>query len=185
MVNVISINPNPSGWSGNQFDALWSGPNLAYHAGHLPNTAGFLAAADGEDYAYHARTRHNTFQNVATVVGDTYELCGLLANPEDPDIPGLINNPNGAIAAVYVDGQAVVTVGEYEWEEFCYTFTATSTSTEISFGLLQEDSGGPSADTSYLIIDNLSLTAVVPEPSTALFSAAGLMACAFRRKRSK
>ena len=115
-------------------------------------------------------------QSVTLVSGTSYTLTGLLGNPERTSS---INNPNGAIASVFIDGIAVASELEGDWSNFSHTFTATGTSAVISYGLSQSDNASQ-----FVVVDNLVLAESVPEPSSTLLLGLGSLGLIVRRKRA-
>jgi len=115
-------------------------------------------------------------QSVSLVNGTSYTLTGLLGNPEKT---GSINNPNGAIASVFIDGVAVASELEGEWSNFSHTFVAGSNSAVVSYGLSQSDNASQ-----FVVVDNLVLSETVPEPSSAILLGLGSLGLLVRRKRA-
>jgi len=177
-----TVNAITGAVTANSYTAAWVAGTLKFTGGWMDSQEslpGVLAALGGANYG----TRNSTyavspltFQDVVTVAGTSYNLSGLLANAEKA---GALNSaPAGAIASVLVDGVAVVNQYEGQWTNFSYTFTAASNSTRISFGITQSDLG-----TNWMGVDDLSLIAVVPEPSSTLLLGLGSLGLFVRRNR--
>jgi hypothetical protein len=97
-------------------------------------------------------------QTVTTTIGTEYQLAFWVGNVVDPDgIFGVTStvevqiDGSDAYSAVNANGTGTMTL---DWEEFSFTFVATSASTTVGF--INED---PSNDTSNFI-DNVTLVAV-------------------------
>ncbi|BCW99738.1 MAG: hypothetical protein KatS3mg024_2565 [Armatimonadota bacterium] len=123
------------------------------------NAAG-TPAADGEQYVeLDSNQSSRIFQIVTTDVGQGYELSWWFS-PR----PGTLERDN--YLGVYVDDVLVATSGpqaglggyQNSWTRFSYVFTATQTSTKISFADL-----GPS-DSVGTYLDDVRLVAI-PEPA--------------------
>lgn len=169
--------------TGTVFDGVFVGKvsfgTTAFTGGWLDaieDLPGVQAAMDGNNFHYNSADHFFCFQDVVTVSGSSYTLTGLLGNGE---IAAGQNGTLGAIAAVFVDGVAAVSHLEGDWSNFSHTFTAATNSTRISFGFVQGD--GPASQV--MGVDNLSLVASVPEPSSALLLALGSLGLIARRRR--
>lgn len=132
----------------------------------------------GISFASLAAGRNNiTYQDVVTVAGQQYSISGFIGNAEGR---GNINNPFGAIAAVFVDNAPIFTVLEGEWGSFNHNFTASNAgTTRISIGFTQTD-----PLSSFMIADDFKLISVpIPEPSSSILMMLGFSGLLLRRSR--
>ena len=92
-------------------------------------------------------------QNISTVVGQKYRLTfdfggnpqwQQLAYPNDSSLKAMDVFVNGAISGVYSVNTAGVPVTDAQWTKESVVFTATSTSTQISFDSLNGSASNPS-----------------------------------------
>jgi hypothetical protein len=116
-------------------------------------------------------------QTVATVVGQQYLLSfhvGRVAFNNGPSFPYVAD----ATVNLKINGGALVpftnsgvTNGQIHWTQFDYAFVATSASTNLSFlnGTPAGVGGSSAAE-----LDNVSLVAVVPEPTSFALLGFGL-----------
>lgn len=136
------------------------------------------------------------FQDVATIAGRQYDLSFWVGNATGSGAP------NTAYTLYYTQSSAVelqiaaapvatytnsnVTLGDVNWQQFSYSFTATGSSTRVAF--LNRTADGPSIFDNYLGLDDVVLTeriSAVPEPSTwamIIIGFAGVGLMAYRRK---
>ncbi len=123
-------------------------------------------------------------QSVATTSGQRYSLKFWVGNVTGS---GGGNTPfytfssdvelqiNGVAAGLF--SNANVTVGTVNWQQYSYAFTASGPMTQIAF--LNRTNLGDS----YLGLDDVSLTAGVPEPSTWAMMLVGFAGLAFTARR--
>ncbi len=174
--------PINGGWTGTTNAITWADQPSGLDGPWLEgeNLVNIIASGQGT-YAGYIWNSQNSLnkanQTVATTNGVSYTLTGLLGNAEKTST---INNPNGAIAAVFVNGAAVATKQEGEWGTFSHTFTATA-STIVSYGFSQNDDGSM-----FVVVDDFKLveTASIPEPTSTLLVGMGSLALFLRRKRA-
>ena len=142
------------------------------------NVAG--TAEEGHNYVeLDANSNSSMSQSFATVVGGVYDLSFYYSNRAGTDAA-----TNGlTFSAGSLSGTAPLlaanNTGDNVWSLYSTTFTATSTTTTLAFAAAgTSDSYGSS-------LDNISVTAAVPEPETYALMLAGLAAMGYfvRRRR--
>jgi hypothetical protein len=122
-------------------------------------------------------------QTIATVVGQQYNLSFYFGgNSQWQEYIGILPNDspfkamdvfvNGAISGVYGVDTAGVPVTDAQWTKENVVFTATSTSTQISFDSLNGSASNPSDFGPFL--DGVSVSAAVPFPASAWLLLSGL-----------
>ena len=171
-----------SEWSGGSEAIAWDPQPSGIHGGRLETSDGLVgisAAREGDFLAFVSDPVVETFQIVATTVGTTYNISGLLGNGENASRVQSGAN-GGAIAGAFINDVAVFEIEEGEWANFSETFVATSDLTKISIGFVQPDANSSSI---FLVADNFSLVAV-PEPSSVILSALGFFGLLMQRRRS-
>ena len=148
-------------------------------------------AEDGVNFVELDSTQNSSMsQTLTTVVGQTYALSFYYSNravsPYNGQLPGgVVPVSSDGLSVSY--GEGVVTVGvlptnsthDNVWTLYTTEFTATSTSTVLTFAALgTSDSFGTS-------LDNVSVTAV-PEPAQLAMMGAGLLVVAgLARRRNR
>jgi hypothetical protein len=144
------------------------------------NVAG--KAKDGSNYAeLDANVNGSITQSFATIAGTAYTLSFWYSNRTDTAVAtnGLsFGLGNGWIAA---PGLAANNSGDNQWSQVNYNFIAGGATTTLSFMATgNNDSYGSS-------LDNISVTAAIPEPSTYALMFGGLAAVGFvaRRRRQR
>ena len=119
-------------------------------------------------------------QDIATILGRTYRLSYLAETS--------VNRGN-ALTEIQIAGNSTTTFEDrtpatppYRWVKFSHTFVADSFSTRVSFAA-KVPGNDPITGAQ---IDRVSVTEVVPEPtSLAIFGAIGLAGLVARRKRKQ
>ena len=136
-----------------------------------------IAPHSGSHYAGFGawgRIEDTIVQSLATIPGESYTFTFWLAH----DSTGNVNNFTASWNGTPI--LALQNADVFGWTEYTFTETATSSPSTIQFG------GGDSAGPGYYDLDDISVTAAVPEPSAIallLASAASLLAFAWRRRR--
>jgi choice-of-anchor C domain-containing protein len=126
-------------------------------------------------------SRHDAgsiWQAFDTIMGATYRVSFWMAgNPDGaPTVKSLMASAAGDSATYFFDftGHTHAAMG---WESREFLFTATSTTTTLTFTSLTPTFFGPA-------LDNVSVSQVVPEPGTWMFLGGGLTALVLRRWKS-
>jgi len=115
-------------------------------------------------------------QDIATVIGVDYVLTfDLAGNPDDPGVKTLHVSAPGMTNTPYVFDSTGNTTASMGWVTYSVPFTATSTTSTISFTTPDTSGYGPA-------LDNVDVN-VVPEPSTYLLVGLGLAGVALIRRR--
>ena len=160
---------------------LWGPGDGAANGFTTSPTGGNFLAADGA-YQVGAITQMIT----GLVVGQTYTLTFDWAAAQQYGYSGATTEMWSATlgnqtvsTSVYNDANH----GFSGWMNASFTYTATSTSEMLSFLA----AGTPNGEPPFSLLDNVSLTANVPEPSTVALFAAGLLLLvgALRLRRRK
>lgn len=168
-----------NGGDNNTFMNLWGPKNGAANGLGASPTGGNYIGADG-NYGVGALTQ--TISGL--VVGQSYDLSFYWGAAQQSGFSGL--NTEQWIVSL---GDQKLSTSVYNnanhgfsgWMQESFTYTATSTSEVLSF-LAQ---GTPTGEPPFSLLDGVSLTANVPEPSsTALFlGGLALLGCAMRARR--
>jgi len=142
-------------------------------------------AQDGNQWSDLAGVTSNSMtsgvmQGIATMIGQAYEVSFYVGSATDNYFffPGTVDlSIDGGARVSYTNPTAPANM--LDWKLFTVQFTATSTTTNLTFF------NGSAANNFLGAIDNVSLTAV-PEPTSVAFlvmGAAGLAICTARRRR--
>jgi hypothetical protein len=118
-------------------------------------------------------------QSIATVAGRTYSISfDYSARPDAP------TGNNGLFVGAGSLNQYLTRGNSADWGHYIYTFTATSSSTNIRFAASNQS---PTSNSSYgPLIDNITVDAyATPEPTTMLLMGLGLVGGVVMRKRLK
>jgi hypothetical protein len=140
-------------------------------------SAGLIAPHSGDHYAGFGSwggIDDTILQSLATIPGESYTFTFWLAQDSTGNVNDFTASWNGTPIL------ALQNADVFGWTEYTFTETATSSSTTIQF------SGGDSGGPGYYDLDDVSVTAAVPEPSTIailLASAAGLLGYVWRPRR--
>jgi len=157
------------------------------YSGTIDYIGDYWTAAEGSrSVDLNGTTAGAISQTFDTVAGHVYRVSFSLAgNPDDTQNTlktVRVLAPTGGTPADYNFDTSDLTRGYMGWVSRTYTFTATSSSTTLSFSSLTEESAyGPA-------IDNVTVTDVTPTSvptlsQWALFSLAGLLGLAALRRR--
>ncbi|MES2714193.1 MAG: DUF642 domain-containing protein [Pseudomonadota bacterium] len=116
-------------------------------------------------------------QSLPTVAGNSYDLTFYLGNVQSVGIWGVASsvqvrlNDSLFATATYSEGPS----NAIAWKRFDYNFVATGAMTSLAFINLDGRSDNVNQ------IDNISVVATIPEPSTALLLALGLLGAFAKR----
>jgi hypothetical protein len=174
-ITVASGNPTSFSWPGAESIAI------------DPSTPLGPLAEDGSIYL-RLDTTAMLSQTVNTVIGQAYDLSFWVG--ANGDMPSAPNSLTGTVVA-YVNGSSLGTFtetanfgDELDWKQYTETFTATNTSTTISFSGATDVSLD---EYQHNGLDSVSLTpdvTAVPEPNAlTLAGLASLSGCFFLRRR--
>ncbi len=184
VLNDSQVTTNASAlWLKSSFTALSNGGNFFasdsnYHPGVLSQTIGGLTAGDKYTLSFnYALGQQVGFNGVNS---DNYwrVLFGQSATEKDFAAGATLTNTS----AKNTTALSIANGGFSGWQTANMTFTAQSASQVLSF-LAQGSPGAPP----FLLLDNVSLTAAVPEPSTwaMMLGGVGLMGFVARRRAAK
>lgn len=138
-------------------------------------------AQDGVNFAeLDAFSNNSISQILSTVQGSTYDLSFYYSNRTGTSLATNGLSFDIGTGAVILPALALNNTGNNVWSLFAVSFTAAAASTTLTFtGLGISDSFGTS-------LDNVSVTAAVPEPETYALMLAGLgtIGLVARRRRS-
>ncbi|MCX5807733.1 MAG: carbohydrate binding domain-containing protein [Proteobacteria bacterium] len=143
------------------------------YAVYLNPPGGSLPVYSGTYAAYFASVGYDGYlsQSISTVAGQTYTISYYLKN-----WGGSYNEFSLAINSGTLAGSVLVNADTFDWTNYQFNFTATSSATNLTFYGRQDP-------TAYFL-DNVSVTnAPVPIPSALLLFAPGLAGLAAIRRR--
>ena len=114
-------------------------------------------------------------QDIATVIGQSYTVSFFLANTDSTGGPDDFSASFGGVT-----GYSITDSGPFDYTQISFDALATSATSTLQFGFMN----GPA----YWFLDDISVTAAVPEPNTlALLSVIGagaLCLCVWRKRKA-
>jgi Protein of unknown function (DUF642)/PEP-CTERM motif len=131
---------------------------------------------------------NGVFQSTATAIGARYNLSFWIGNEAGFGGINSVFYANPSTASLFINDafisdytNADETAATVNWKQFNYSFNANSTNTKIAFL-----NNTPFTD-NYLGLDDISLTAAVPEPASwaLMIAGFGLVGSAMRRRATK
>lgn len=177
-----TIDTTGSAWGTGQWNSVvMAGPNNG-SANGLPGTSpagGYFVAIDGE---WAGSGISQLINNLS--VGTQYNLTFSWAQAEQ--IAYGTASTNWLTVGLGSDSQDTTHTylspnGYVPWQSTTMTFTATNTSELLSFAGGSTSTGGVPP---FLLLDGVSLVAVVPEPSNSVLIGASAITLLYRRRRS-
>jgi Protein of unknown function (DUF642)/PEP-CTERM motif len=173
-----------SGWTVVADNLLW------FHTSYT-DSSGTLAASDGAKFLDLTATSANCTpcggveQTIATTAGVSYTLAFDLGSSSTYLIPSTIAATaeivQGGLGGVQTQSFTSTATGANNWQRFSMNFVAANASTTVRLV-------GTFAQLDYVGLDNVSVTAAVPEPGTWALMLAGMAAVgsvASRRKPTR
>jgi hypothetical protein len=159
-----SVSGSFSGWT------VVSDPVQFFNTNYVESNIRFNAQSGNQaiDVSGYTNTMSDGIQQtVATSIGQRYELSFYVGRADHFD-------PGAATVDLSIDGGSRFhytntgpTSRDINWEQFTVDFTATQSSTSLAFL-----NGTPIASGVVAGLDNVTLTAITPEPSTLVISSA-------------
>ncbi len=168
-----------------------AGTNVAIVSGSFSQNGVSFPAQDGLQWldltGNGANSAEGVSQNVATTVGNLYQLSLYVGNTTGGGVFGTTSTVNVSLNGVptFVDVNDTVSATTLNWELFTHPFIATGASTTLGF-----QNGDPSNDNSngldnVVLLDLGPAVSRVPEPGTLALLAIGLAAFGMARNRRK
>ncbi len=165
------------------FNGMANGGNFfasdsQYHPGVLSQTISGLTAGDSYTLTFNYALGQQSGFTGANTSNYWRVLFGQSASEKDFATGAVLANTSAQNAA----GLSIAQGGFSGWQTSTMTFTAQNATQVLSF-LAQGSPGAPP----FLLLDNVSLTAAVPEPTTwaMLLGGMGLMGFVARRRAAK